>query len=74
MTQPITVAQKAAVVEIVFAIRDAIKELGEVPSGHLYGLAAAPAGMSLENYQQIIDLLKQTGKVTESNHLLKWVG
>jgi len=64
-------AQVNAVIQAVFAVRDAIKELGEVPSGHLY--AQLMGDMSLDTYNQIISLLKKSGKVTESGHLLKWV-
>jgi len=64
-------AQKNAMIQAVFAVRDAIKELGEVPSGHLY--AQLMGHMSLDTYNQIISLLKKSGKVTESGNLLRWV-
>jgi phosphoribosylamine-glycine ligase len=63
--------QVKALIQIVQAIADTIKEVGEVPSGVLY--AQLMGKMSLENYQYVIDILKQSGKVKESNsHLLSW--
>jgi hypothetical protein len=58
---------------ILTAVADAIRELSEVPSGHLY--ANLMGKLSLEQYQQIIGVLKSTGLVAESNdHLLTWLG
>ena len=57
---------------ILRAVADAIRELGEVPSGHLY--AHLISKLSLEQYEQVIGVLKQAGLITESNHLLTWVG
>jgi hypothetical protein len=48
-----------------------IRELREVPSGHLY--AQVMNRLSLQEYQVIIDVLKESGFITESNHVLKWV-
>lgn len=53
-------------------IADAIKELGSVPSGHLY--AQVMAHMNLQTYQVIIDTLKGAKLVTVKNHLIEWVG
>lgn len=67
-----TKEQAHAYVAIVKAIADAIKELGEVPSGHLY--AGVSSRLELGYYQQIIELLKNAGLVEETpNHLLRWV-
>jgi hypothetical protein len=71
MTTQTPTKEAQAVIQVIFAVRDAIKELKEVPSGHLY--ASLMSKMSLESYMQIIDLLKKSGKVTESGNLLKWV-
>lgn len=65
-----TQAQKAAIA-IVMAMAEAIEQLGEVPSGHLY--ARLMDKMSIGEYNRIIDILKELGWVSESNHLLKWV-
>ena len=61
-----------AALGILRAVADAIRELGEVPSGHLY--AHLMSKLSLEQYEQVIGVLKQAGLITESNHLLTWVG
>jgi hypothetical protein len=61
-----------AALGILKAVADAIRELGEVPSGHLY--AHLMSKLSLEQYEQVIGVLKQAGLITESNHLLTWVG
>ena len=61
-----------AALGILRAVADAIRELGEVPSGHLY--AHLMSKLSLEQYEQVIGVLKQSGLITESNHLLTWVG
>ena len=61
-----------AALGILRAVADTIRELGEVPSGHLY--AHLMSKLSLEQYEQVIGVLKQAGLITESNHLLTWVG
>jgi hypothetical protein len=61
-----------AALGILRAVADTIRELGEVPSGHLY--AHLMSKLSLEQYEQVISVLKQAGLITESNHLLTWVG
>jgi hypothetical protein len=57
---------------LVVAVADAIRELGEVPSGHLY--ARLMGAMSISTYENIIAILKRTGLVTETNYVLRWVG
>jgi hypothetical protein len=61
-----------AALGILRAVADAIRELGEVPSGHLY--AHLMSKLSLEQYEQVIGVLKQARLIAESNHLLTWVG
>ena len=63
--------QVKAFVQIVKVVADTIKELGEVPSGHLY--AQVMGLMSLDSYQNIINTLVRSGIVTEKGNLLKWV-
>jgi hypothetical protein len=58
--------------QIVLVVAEAIKELGSVPSGHLY--AQLMSHMTLDTYTKIIGILKKGGMVTESGHLLTWVG
>jgi hypothetical protein len=54
------------------AVAEAIRELGSVPSGHLY--AQLMDKMSLETYTAVIQVLKNTKLVEEKNHLLTWIG
>jgi hypothetical protein len=54
------------------AVAEAIRDLGEVPSGHLY--VALMSKMSLNEYNRIISALKGAGLVEEKSYLLKWVG
>lgn len=54
-------------------VAETIKELGEVPSGHLYANMMA-VGMSLHGYETIIGLLKEAGLITVQNNLITWVG
>jgi len=54
------------------AVGEAIRDLGSVPSGHLY--ARLMGHMDLDTYNKLIGLLKQANLVEESNHLLTWVG
>ena len=55
------------------ALADAIRELGEVPSGHLY--ANLQGHITIGQFEQAIGILKNAGLVRESNaHLLTWIG
>jgi hypothetical protein len=61
------------VVGIVVAVAETIKELGSVPSGHLY--ARLMGHMNLETYENIIGVLVRKGLVRhEPSHLLVWTG
>ena len=68
-----TQEQAKAAIEIVTAVADAIKELGSVPSGHLY--ARLMGHMSLTEYEQIIGFIVRSGLVRQDkSHLLTWIG
>ena len=54
------------------AVSEAIKELHQVPSGHLY--AQLMPYMSFEAYTEIISILKESGVIAEDNYMLEWVG
>lgn len=71
MSNP-TVEQVTAGIRVAAAVGETIRELGSVPSGHLY--AALMGRMDLDAYNKCIGLLKQANLVEESNHLLTWVG
>ena len=65
--------KSAAAVGLVMALVEAIRELGSVPSGHLY--ARVMGHLTLEQYTQIVETLKQAGLVREErSHLLRWIG
>ena len=57
--------------KIISAVGSAIRELGEIPSGHLY--ASLIGTMTFDQYNRVIGILKKAGLITEKNHLLKWV-
>ena len=67
-----TTAELANAVEIVTAVAEAIRELGTVPSGVLY--AGLMPLLTLAQYEAVIYALKKTELVTETNHVLTWVG
>lgn len=53
------------------AIREAIKELGSIPEGHLYAILMGH--MNLMEFDFLIGLLVKAGEITRSNHLLTYV-
>lgn len=61
-----------AALNAAMAVADCIKELGQVPSGHLY--ARLMDKMSLESYEALIGILIKAKLVSRQNHLLTWVG
>lgn len=61
-----------AAVQIASAIAGAIKDLGEVPSGHLY--ARVMGHMSLQTYELILTMLQRAGLIEVKNHLITWTG
>lgn len=67
-----TKEQLKATLQAVLAVGEAIREVGEVPSGHLY--AQLMGHLRLDQYNAIIRTLKEAGVVSESNYLLKWIG
>lgn len=73
MTTP-AVNQKEveAAKQIILSVRDAIKELGRVPSGVLY--ATLSGHLSLRSYQYIISIIQASGAIRVENHELIWVG
>lgn len=72
-----TPEQRRVAILFIQTIADCIRDLGEVPSGHLYAhLMAMPglSNMSASDFQALIGHLKQARLVKESNHLLTWIG
>ena len=66
-----TKEQLGALLDVTRAVADAIRDLGRVPSGHLY--ARLMEHMSLETYDGVIGLLKRSGLVEEKSHELIWI-
>jgi hypothetical protein len=65
--------QVKAAMAIVLAVGETIRDLGEVPSGHLY--AQLMGRFTLGEYEKIIDTLVGAGVVEKTpSHLLRWVG
>lgn len=59
--------------QIVLAIGDTIRDLGSVPSGHLY--AQLMGRLSINEYEKILGILESAGQIRrESSHLLVWTG
>lgn len=54
------------------AIAEAIRELKQVPSGHLY--ATVMNTLDLTAFRAVIRTLVNAGLVSEKNDLLTWVG
>ena len=63
--------EQEATFQTVLAIAEAIRSLGTVPSGHLY--ARVMGKLSLDQYNQIIGMLKRQGLISETHYELKWI-
>lgn len=71
-TQP-TRAQHRAALSVILTLTEAIRQLGEIPSGHLY--AQVCSHMDLQTYTSLIERIKGAGLVEESQGgMLTWVG
>lgn len=66
-----TVGFKKAL-EMIEIIGDAIRELGSVPSGHLF--VRVQPYLDIQSYQNILTLLEGAGKIRIKNHLITWIG
>ncbi len=66
-------SEAIAAVRVAHAVAETIRELGQVPSGHLY--ARLMGVMELHQFEQVIDLLIEARLVErDRSHLLRWVG
>ena len=61
-----------AAMQYVAAIAEAIRDLNEVPSGHLY--AQVMSHINLESYNRVIKILTDAKMIKVSNHLITWIG
>lgn len=62
----------SSAVAVVYAVAEAIRDLGQIPNGHLY--AQLCGHMSFDQYSKVIAILKRTGAIDESHHVLRWIG
>jgi hypothetical protein len=68
-----TKQQIDALISMIRAVGDAIRELGSVPSGHLY--ARLCGHLDINSYQKVIDALIGAKLVRrDESHLLTWIG
>ena len=67
-----TAEQAHKLIEFMGAIASLIKEVKEIPSGHLY--AQLMGKMSLDQYQNMIETLQKAGLVSLKNDLLTYTG
>lgn len=68
-----TTSEALALVRVAHAVAETIRELGAVPSGHLY--ARLMGVMELHQYEQVIDLLIDARLIErDRSHLLRWIG
>ena len=67
-----TTEQAHKLIEFMGAIASLIKEVKEIPSGHLY--AQLMGKMSLDQYQNMIATLQKAGLVSLKNDLLTYIG
>lgn len=67
------VKQRQAAIAMTRALAEAIRDLKEVPAGHLY--AQVMGHLSLETFESIIGILVGAGLVTRAgSHMLTWTG
>lgn len=65
--------QLDAAMNAVVALTEAIRQLKQVPSGHLY--AQVMGVMSIDQYEALITIILRTGLVErDQSSLLRWVG
>lgn len=67
-----TPAQITAAFAVTVAVSETIRDVKRIPSGELY--AQLCGRMSLEDYNAMIATLKGAGLVSETAHMLTWVG
>lgn len=72
MKEAILGGEARVALDAIFAIAEAIRGLGEVPSGHLY--AAVCGKLELAQYEAILRTLKGAGLIEETAYLLRWIG
>jgi hypothetical protein len=61
-----------AAVQIMKAVAESIKEVGSIPSGHLY--AQLMGKMSLGSYEKMIYAMQRMGIIRVEDHLITYIG
>ena len=67
----VTKEEIAAGLKTLQAVAEAIRDLGQVPSGHLYARLNAH-GMDITTYEKIIGLLVRANVIEKCGDLLVW--
>lgn len=57
---------------MVFTLAELVRELKEVPAGHLYSRLMGQ--MDIHTFEKCVSILVNSKLVTRKNHLLTWVG
>lgn len=75
MPKDFTTEETAATISIVKAVAEAIRDLGQVPSGEFYmRLQVMMPTFTLGGYQAIIRIIEEMGLIDTKNHLITWIG
>lgn len=69
----VTKERLEAAVRALAAVAEAIRDAGSVPSGALYA-ALLTYGIDLQTYERIVGILVRAKLVSESGHVLTWIG
>jgi hypothetical protein len=67
-----TAEEKKAAIGVLMAVGEAIRDFGSVPSGELYAFLMDK--LTLDQYNNVIRILKNAGLIKEEAHLLTWSG
>lgn len=75
MSTPLTSGERAVLLGLIDAVMELVNAAGPMgrPSGELYSYLM-PLGITIQQYQQILDSLVAVGYITVSNHLIKSTG
>lgn len=68
-----TTTQLKAAAAVLISVTEAIREAGELPSGHLYATLMS-LGYDMEAFQKIVTMIVNTGLVEKRGDLLRWIG
>ena len=63
----------SSAVQVLGVMAEAIRELGEIPSGHLYAMTMG-SFESVQAFEAAVRVLKGAGLVSEEGHVLRWSG